>query len=224
MKMSTLGKPQAGNIRILFALVIAMGAAFWYGGQGVYTSLRNRRPVQLGMADLVHGRPSAHWLVLTNAELAIYDAAWKIRRSKYEPASGGHITEGYIPLRAPGQSLSDRCFAVLATTDPSTLALLEELRNVKDETGMAKFVVNHKSELKQQRQVSGLVRFGIQSGNEAGKLGGLQKNLAPNFIVLADGGKPNLTQSVGLLLVGFLIAGGLGMVAVNRSRTGASAT
>jgi hypothetical protein len=209
MKLALCRNFQRGNIRIILALLVAMGAAFWYGGQGLYTALKNRQPVRLGMGDLASGQPSAHWLVLTNAELAVYDAAWKITRSKYESESAGRITEGYIPLRAPGQSMKDRCFAVLATTDPHTLALLEELRKVKDDAGMATFVANHKGELKQKREVSGLVRFGVESGGESGKLGGLQKNLAPNFLVLADGKAPDMAKSAGLLLVGFLIAGGL---------------
>ena len=217
MKTTNSRTFNSGSIRIFLVIIIVMGAAFWYGAQGLYTSLKNRHPVRLGMSELASGRPSAHWLVLTNAELAIYDAAWKIRRSKYESESAGRITEGYIPLRAPGQSLNDRCYAVLATSDPGTLALLEELRNVKDEAGMATFVVNHKNELKQKREVTGLVRFGIESGQESGKLGGLQKNLAKDFIVVADGAQPSLGKSVALLLVGFGIAGGLLIAARSKS-------
>lgn len=217
MKTKNSRKTERGSIRIILVLLVAMGAAFWYGGQGLYTALKNRRPVRLGVADLAGGRPSAHWLVLTNAELAVYDAAWKIRRSKYQTEANGRITEAYIPLRAPGQSLQDHCYAVLATREPGTLALLEDLRKVNDEAGMATFVANHKSELKQKREVSGLVRFGIESGSESGKLGGLQKNLAPNFIVLADGGQPSMGRSVALLLVGFGIAGGLLVAARSNS-------
>jgi hypothetical protein len=218
MKATKSRASESGSIRLFIVVIVVMCAAFWYGGQGVYTSLKNRQPVRLGISELASGRPSAHWLVLTNAELAIYDAAWKIRRTKYESESAGRITEGYIPLRAPGQSINDRCYAVLATSEPATLALLEDLRKVKDEAGMATFVANHKNELKQKRDVSGLVRFGIESGDESGKLGGLQKNLDKNFIVLADGAQPNLGKSVALLLVGFGIAGGL-LLAV-RSKSG----
>src|SRR5437868_9575527 len=219
MKPALCRNFQHGNIRIILALLLAMGAAFFYGGQGLYTALKNRQPARLGMDDLAGGQPSAHWLVLTNAELAVYDAAWKVTRSKYESESAGRITEGYIPLRARGQSLKDRCYAVLATSDPHTLGLLEELRHVKDDAGMATFVANHKGELKQTREVTGLVRFGIERGGESGKLGGLQKNLAPNFIVLAEGKQPSLSKSVGLLLVGFLIGGGLLVAARSRMTT-----
>jgi hypothetical protein len=222
MKALKSSVSKSGSIRLFLVVIVAMCAAFWYGGQGVYTSLKNRRPVRIGVSDLASGHPSAHWLVLTNAELALFDAAWKIRRSKYQSEEQGRITEGYIPLRAPGQSLDDRCYAVLATSEPATLALLEELRKVKDEAGMATFVANHKTELKQQREVSGLVRFGIESGDESGKLGGLQKNLSKDFIVLADGAQPNLGKSVALLLVGFGIAGGL-LLALRSKSSGSTA-
>ena len=57
---------ESGGFRPFIFLIFAVIACFWYGGQGVYTGLKNRRPVQHGIADLAKGKPSAHWLALKN--------------------------------------------------------------------------------------------------------------------------------------------------------------
>lgn len=200
---------QSGGIRLFLLLVIAIIACFWYGGQAVYTAVKNRQPVQLGVGDLAKGKPSAHWLNLTNCELAIMDSAYKTVRSKYAPANSGRITEAFIPLRAPGQTLEDPCYAVLATQDPNVLAQLEELRQVKNDSELNNWIAKNKNGVKPHRDVTGLVKFGVETGMESGKLGGLQRNLAPGYVVLAEGKKPNMLNGIGLILLGFVIAGGM---------------
>jgi hypothetical protein len=159
--------------------------------------------------DLAKGRPTAHWLVLTNCELAFSDAACKISHSKYVPSSSGFITEAYVPIRSPGQALDAPCYAVLATTDTQILRALEALRQVTDDSGMKTWMQNHGKALEPRRDVSGLVKFGIESGSESGKLPGLQQNLAASYIVLADGKQPSWTTSLLFLLGGVSMAGGL---------------
>jgi hypothetical protein len=210
---------KSGSFRIIILLVIAVIACFWYGGQGVYTALQNRRPVQLGVGDLAKSKPSAHWLALTNCDLAIMDAAYKTVRSKYAPATSGRITEAFIPLRAPGQTLDDPCYAVLATEDPGILGQLEELRQVKNDADLNNWIAKNKNNVRPHRDVTGLVKFGVETGMESGKLGGLQRNLAPGYIVLAEGKKPNLTNGLGLILLGFVIAGGMVLAARSNSET-----
>ena len=208
---------ESGGFRLFIFLVIAVIACFWYGGQGVYTALKNRRPVQLGLGDLARSKPTAQWLALTNCELAIMDAAYKTMRSKYASANSSRITEAFVPLRAPGQSLDDPCYAVLATQDAAILGQLEELRQVKNDSELNSWIAKHKNNVKPQREVTGLVKFGIETGMESGKLGGLQRNLAPGFIVLAEGKKPNMMNSAGLILLGFVIAGGMVFTARSNS-------
>jgi hypothetical protein len=206
-----------GGFRLILLLVIAVITCFWYGGQGVYTALKNRRPVQLGIQDLAKNKPSAHWLALTNCELAILDAAYKSVRSKYAPANSGRITEAFVPLRAPGQTMDDPCYAVLATQDPVILGQLEDLRQVKNDSELNNWIAKNKNSVRPHRDVTGLVKFGVESGMESSKLGGLQRNLAPGYIVLADGRKPNMMNSLGLVLLGFVIAGGMLMASRSNS-------
>jgi len=210
MKTNTYSH-ERGSIRLTLFLVIATIGCFWYGGQGLYTALKNRKPLHVAVDDLAKGRPTAHWLVLTNCELALSDAAYKSTRSKYAPASSARITEAFVPLRAPGQSLETPCYAVLATTDAKILGALEELRQVQDESGFKAWVEKHRSEIRQRRDVTGLVKFGIESGSESSKLQGLQQNLAKNYIILAEGKKPSWSTSLVLLLTGCLIIGGMVM-------------
>ena len=200
-----------GSFRLVLLLIVGMGACFWMGGQGLYTALRNLRPLTLACGDLAKGKPSAHWLVLTNCELQVAGSAYLVRKSKYDPMGEGHITEAYIPIYSAGQSQADTCYAVMATKDERIIALLEEMRLAKSETQAAQFIARHGQELQMHRDVEGLVRFGVEDSNNAkSKLAGLRGNLAPDFIILAEGQKPNLTGSLGLLGLGFVI--GTGMV------------
>jgi len=199
-----------GSFRIILFLVIAMGACLWMGGQGVYTGLKNRRPVTLACSDLANGKPTAHWLVLTNCELQVAGSAYLIRKSKYQSSASGRITEAYVPVYSPGQTEQDRCYAVLATKDERLLALLEEMRQANSEKEAEQFMVKHGHELQVRRDVEGLVRFGIEEQNgEKSKLAGLRGNLAPDFILLSEGQKPNLGGSLGLVLLGLVIGGGI---------------
>jgi hypothetical protein len=214
-------KRERGFLRLTLLLLVAMGACFWIGGQGVYTALKNRQPSILDSSDLAKGKPKAHWLVLTNCELQVLDSAYMIRKSKYDATGEGRITEAFIPIYSPGQKEDAKCYAVMATKDESLLTLLEEMRHAKTETAAADFMVKHSKELLVHRNVEGLVRFGAEESNgEQRKLAGLKSNLATDYIILSEGEKPNLGRSVGLLLLGVVIA--IGLVFMFKSRPAAT--
>lgn len=222
--MKTISKRRfgiQGSFRLVLLLVIGMAACFWMGGQGVYTALRNRHPVTLACGDLAKGKPSAHWLVLTNCELQVAGSAYLIRKSKYDPMGDGHITEAYIPIYSPGQADNATCYAVMATKDEKMIALLEEMRLATSETQAAQFVARHGNDLQVRRNVEGLVRFGVEDSNSAkSKLAGLRGNLAPDFIILAEGQRPNMSGSLGLLILGFVIGAGMVLfLRANRQET-----
>jgi hypothetical protein len=98
----------------------------------------------------------------------------------------------------------------MATKDAAILSLLDEMRHTKSPTAAAEFFDKHAKQMVVKRDVAGLVRFGVEEHNsEHSNLAGLRGNLAPDFIILNEGEKPQLGTSVGLLLLGFLIVGGL---------------
>ena len=113
--------------------------------------------------------------------------------------------------------MDEPCYAILATQDPAILAQLEELRQVKNDSDLNNWIAKHKNNVQPHRDVTGLVKFGVNNGMESGKLRGLQRNLAQSYIVLAEGKKPNMLNSVGLVLLGFLLAGGMVMGARSNS-------
>lgn len=200
---------EQGSLRFTIFLFMVMVGAFWYGGQGVYTAIKNRKPVALNYSDLAKGRPTAHWLTIKDCEFDLSEAAFKVTRSKYAPASGGLVTEAYLPLHVAGKTEEGGpCYAVLATKDSGIISIVNEMRAARTDAEFDRIVAKHGPALRQQRDVSGLVRFGIED-SESGKLKGLKRELAPGFIILAEGAQPKLKQSVGLLFVGFVIAGGM---------------
>jgi len=208
--MHTKANSERGSLRLTLFLILAMGGCLWTGGQGVFTAMKNRQPTTVACKDLAKGKPTAHWLVLTGCELHVANSAYLIRRSKYEAEGTGRITEAYIPIQASGDASGSRCYAVLATKEPQVLSLLEEMRQAKSDTAAIAFIERHGKELLVKREVSGLVRFGVEEQNgEHAKLAGLRGNLAPDYIILADGDKPHLNTSLGLLTLGVIIGGGL---------------
>ena len=207
--MNTTTNKERGGIRISIVLIVATGVCLWMGGQGIYTALKNQQPTALACRDLGKGKPTADWLLLTDCELHLGDSAYLIRKSKYDAGGAGRITEAYVPIRARGQSPDAQCYAVMATKDSRTLSLLEEMRQAKTEEAAIKFLERRAKELVVKRDVSGLVRFGVEEKNgEHAKLAGLKGNLAPDYIILAEGEEPRLGFSAGLFLLGLCLAGG----------------
>src|SRR6185503_14105674 len=117
--------------------------------------------------------------------------------------------EAYIPVYSPGQDETARCYAVMATKDSRLLALLEEMRETTTDVQAEQFIAKHADQLQVRRNVEGLVRFGAEEHGEKGKLAGLRGNLAPDFIILSEGEKPDLGKSLGLVVLGVLIGGGM---------------
>jgi hypothetical protein len=219
--MKILPNFERGSFRLVLILIVAAGGCFWSGGQGVYTALKNRTPTVLACQDLSRGRPSAQWLVLTNCELHLGSSAYLVHRSKYQSSGEGRITEAYVPIQAPGQTPSERCYAVMATKDERILSILEQMRQAKSESAATQVLDQHGSEMVLRRDVSGLVRFGIEERNgERSKLAGLRSNLAPDYVLISEGEKPNLGTSAGLVLLGVLLVSGLFFMArANREET-----
>ena len=95
---------------------------------------------------------------------------------------------------------------------------------MKNDSELNNWIAKHKNNVQPHRDVTGLVKFGVETGMESGKLGGLQRNLAPGYIVLAEGKKTSMTNSLGLILLGFVIAGGMVFAARSNSEPTAEET
>lgn len=179
-----------------YLIVIAL---LWGGGQGVYTALKNRQPLEITVSDYIAKKPNAEWVTLKDAQLNLLEAAHKERLGK--------ISEIFIPVRPKGESTDGPVHILLSTKDDAIVAALEDLNK---SSGTMKEALNaasrHADKLFMQKDVSGLIRFGIDSDDKTrAKLAKLDMKLAPDFVIMNDGAAPSLLGSISMLGIGVVI-------------------
>lgn len=179
-----------------YLIVIAL---LWGGCQGVYTALKNRQPLEVTVSDYIAKKPDAEWVTLKDAQLNLLEAAHKEQLGK--------ISEIFIPVRPKGESTDAPVHILLSTKDNTILRALEDLNksgdNMKEALNAAS---RHADKLFMQRDVSGLIRFGIDSDDKTrDKLARLDMKLVPGFVILNDGAAPSLLGSMSMLGIGGLI-------------------
>lgn len=179
-----------------YLIVIAL---LWGGCQGVYTALKNRQPLEITVAGYIAQKPNAEWVTLKDAQLNLLEAAHK--------GHLGKISEIFIPVRPKGETTEAPVHILLSTKDKDIVSALEDFNKpaaTKKEVMDA--ASRHADKLFMQKDVSGLIRFGIDSDDKTrGKLSKLDMNLAPDFVILNDGGSPNLGGSVSMVGIGLLV-------------------
>lgn len=190
---------QGGFIRLgCLGYLIAI-AMLWGGGQGVYTALRNRSPLEITVVDYVKDKPDAEWVVLKDAQLNLMEAAHRERLGK--------ITEVFIPVRSPNEAMDGDVHVLMSTKNKDILDALADLEKSSDtEKGVLEAASRHADKLFMQRDVTGLIQFGIESDSKTrSKLAGLDMNLASDFVILEEGKSPALGVSVMMLILGLVV-------------------
>ena len=185
-------------------LVLVTVALLWGGGQGIYTAVSNRSVKQYTVDEYLARKPADKWLKLTGGALDLTSLNYT---SFFGVGSVGTI---YVPLRSSNNPLDNQTHILLETKNPALLKLAEGMRQVKNEEQARRFLQEHARELVIQKDVQGLVRFGIDlEDRKVRKLRKLNENLAQDFIVLADGESPNYLFPIVSLLGGLALAGWL---------------
>jgi hypothetical protein len=198
MKIRSLNHPPGFISLGCLGYLIAI-ALLWGGGQGVYTALKNRQPLEITVTDYIAKKPNAEWVTLKDAQLNLLEAAHKERLGK--------ISEIFIPVRPKGESTDGPVHILLSTKDDAIVAALEDLNkssgNMKEALNAAS---RHADKLFMQKDVSGLIRFGIDSDDKTrAKLAKLDMKLAPDFVIMNDGAAPSLFGSMSMLGIGVLV-------------------
>jgi hypothetical protein len=179
-----------------YLIAIAM---LWGGGQGVYTALKNRAPLEITVAEYLKTKPDAEWVVLQDAQLNLLEAA---RRERL-----GKITEVFIPVRAPDDAGKGAVHILMSTKNEDILTALHDMEKSGGSTKEAlEAASRHADKLFMRRDVTGLIQFGIDSDTKTrNKLAGLQMNLAKDFVILEEGKAPEMGLSIGMLGLGVLV-------------------
>ena len=209
----TAGHKDSGLMRLgclpwIIAIALIVG-----GGQSFYTGLTNRKLVEVGITDFDPAKNDSKWLKITGGELDIINASYEASKLTDIPK------EVYVPLVAPGVDSTESPIQILfKTKDEEVIGLLKELKKADEETGgdpmkaIQAMVAIGKERLRPQRDIEGLVQFGIDSDSGEDKVRKLYDNLAENSVVIENGKKPSMMLGllmlvVGLVIVGFLVKG-----------------
>ncbi len=187
-----------------FLFLLALGLILG-GGQALYTNVTNLKPVEISIADLTENGTDDKWLTVTDASLDVVGATYMAPFY----AADNTANELFIPLRVQDEEEKPlRIF--LHTKDPKMLEVYNGLLALEEEVEMINYLVKHREVFSQVRNVTGLVRFGLESDSDERKL--LEennRNLADGFLILEEGTKPEWSMVVmlplGLLLLWSLV-------------------
>lgn len=180
--------------------IIVVAALVWAGGQGVYTSLKNRQPLTLSYEEYDAERPDAEWISLTGTRLNFLNSAYT--SGKYSDK----VKEVYVAVESVNSTESKPAKVLLMSKDEG---MIESLQNLGARMQQVKSAEDLTPDLRrmlfQVRPVDGLVKFGIHADDKTrSKLSKLDLNLAADFVILEEGEKPQMGVSAGLLIVGLL--------------------
>jgi hypothetical protein len=183
---------------LIFVIAVA-GLGLWWGGQNLYTGLREREPLEITCAAYLKDRPDNRFLKLTECEPDLDNMAIEEGKNK-------EIKAVYIPMRAKGTTVG-KTQIVLKRTDDDMTVLVDRLDgpNGPDEKLAQKVL----TELEGPNQ--GLVQFGLDlSDKDMTQLKNLNLGLADDFIIMEHGKAPRLLLgalafAAGLLALGWLI-------------------
>jgi hypothetical protein len=127
-------------------------------------------------------------------------------------------TEIYVPVRSVNASRSNEVVhVVLATKDKEQLTTLAEMQSL-DSKGALTWILKNRQRVFCQRNVSGLVEFGVNlKDRDRQRLSVLLRNAANDLIILQEGAQPNIAEGLGFTIAGLMILG-LMIIYVRRSR------
>ena len=191
-----------GCLLPLVSIVLVFG-----GGQSVYTAVKNRKPTEIAITDLIARKPSAEWLNIGGGVLDTTNAS-------YTSAFGaGEAKSVYVPLVVPGTvSTEGEIHVLVLTKDPDLLRVTNEARKLDDskapEAAAAEFLLKNLDQLQVARSVQGLVKFGIEADDKkTRKIRKLYGNLAKDVVILEEGKSPSAAQGIAFLVAGLVLGG-----------------
>jgi hypothetical protein len=187
--------------------LIVGAALLWGGGQGLYTSLRNRAPEATTCSELVSGKPDAEWLELSGCEYDLSELSYAMKLTT--------VSEVFVPLIVAGAEDGTTTPILLASKDASLLALA---KTSEDDAGPDE-LFEKLAAVETPAKISGLVRFGIElDDDDVKQLRELNPGLPEDFVLLAHDEKPpSAVLALLAFLGGFVVLGAMGFSALRNA-------
>ncbi|WP_035601360.1 hypothetical protein [Haloferula sp. BvORR071] len=182
------------------------------GWQDVFMALKHREVVEVSLSDYIKNRPDAKWLKITGARLDILHAIYFSPRFLKMDAQ-----DVYVPVVVPGNDPSkETIHIVLHSSSPELLKLINEAKGFGDDgkvetkqKGMDLVMQSLEASLL-TRDIGGLVQYGLSSNDKRDfEIRKDNPNIAKDFVVLEDGGKPSLLKGLLIMAPGLLLGAGV---------------
>lgn len=168
-----------------FFLLIFTVAMLWGGTQTLYTVLSNLEPTELTIEQIEQSPTDKKWLLVKGGHLDLTEAV----TSSF--LGVGEVKEVYLPVRTEGAEEGDPVAVVLATKNRAMLDVVNRMAKIEDEAEAVKFAIQNIEVLHQQKDVKGLVRFGIEmDDSDERDLRKLIPELTSDFVVIDEGKSP----------------------------------
>ncbi|MEM1296578.1 MAG: hypothetical protein AAGH89_14520 [Verrucomicrobiota bacterium] len=185
-----------------FGIFIAI-AMLWGGGQMTYVGITNREPTEVSIDELIKIKPSAKWLKVTDGRIDFLNCV-------YQESITGEPKELYIPIVSK-ESDDEEVHVIYHTEEADYFETFKKLQAIGNDEelseGEAILKIAEMSEkLFEEKDVMGLVEFGIDSDSGDDEARGLFENLAEGAIMIEAGEKPSLGAGIALLVVGLGIS------------------
>lgn len=170
-------------------------ALCYFGGQDIYTGIRNLNPTSMTCAEYEAQRPDAEWLELRECVMQISELTWF--------SEDNRIVRAYVPLQTPGTGYGHRTPVVFATEDEHILDLIQRSDRNDEAATTELFAMG-----REPMTFSGLIEIGsrIESSHRS-QLTSMSANvLTPDFVAMDGGETPSFVWG------GLKLAGGLGLL------------
>ena len=205
---------EAASARGVTFLVIVVLCCLFVGASKVQTALKNRTPTVMSYDTFIQTRPNAEWLMLTNCQLNLFEAAY------FHPIGekDSHPNQYYIPVHGVGSPAGKICI-LLKTSEPDLMGTIEQMRALRDKTTAMSWTGQHAAQVFPKRTVRGVILSGLEElkSGQRSELKRLHANIADDFIILDSNAEPSLTT--GISYCGAGLAALFGMIVYARRKS-----
>lgn len=181
----------------IFLLIITI-SMLWGGSQALYTVATNPKPTELTIEEFEKSPSDKKWLLIKDGHIDLTQAVTS------SSVGSDSAEEAYLPLRQKDAEEGDPVSVIIATKSPQLLEVINGMIRIEDEGQMVEFALKNHEKIFQQKNASGLVRFGIDmDDSDLRQLRELIPELTDDFVVIDEGKQPEWPM-VMMLLVGLV--------------------
>jgi len=201
-------------------------ALIWGGSQGFHEATAFPKPRVLTYAQFEKERPKEGWFTITSAGVTPLEASWMVTRpdTTVTETDGGKVAEKapsrdemaklnelFLPVHNQADGLTEDdhpVFLMLQTHNEHSIHSVQQMAKVtrdKGESGFRHWLNGNLDRVWERRNLTGMLQVGINASADTRKELSKVSNLAPDFVILKEGERPQMGFAVAMLTAGILM-------------------